>query len=283
MRRKGSMVVTLVLASSCGGDSSGSGREAGEDGGGISVTLGTATDSAPTMRQRTVELSFDFYARTGLSEFKNLLVGMRSDPNMAVRLTVAEFLLRLPQVKPPVGADSAKILEKLRQEEAAAASAQAASAPDLGATVSDAAAAASAQVEERPSAPTAPVSAPNAADAAALSQLVEDARTAIKSKKYAPAQSMLERAQRQLSRGGARSPLLGEVLALRGSLHELRGQWRQAMAAYTQFQRLPPAQQKPQTAQTVLAATTRLKERMGLIQIYTMRDGQCRMTEVTDE
>ncbi len=39
------MVVTLVLASSCGGDSSGSGREAGEDGSGISVTLGTATDS----------------------------------------------------------------------------------------------------------------------------------------------------------------------------------------------------------------------------------------------
>jgi hypothetical protein len=134
-----------------------------------------------------------------------------------------------------------------------------------------------------PAEPTAPAEAKarpaaGADSAAQAQQILDQAYAAMKSKKYDRVETLLEQARR-LQRHAGKSAVSSEILYLQGMLFELRGQWREAMAAYTRYERIPSAQRKPQSAQAVAEAVAHLKPRMGHVLIYTMKNGQCEMTD----
>jgi HEAT repeat protein len=110
-------------------------------------------------------------------------------------------------------------------------------------------------------------------------QLVHDASDALRSKDLARAQILIERARRIGLRTGARPQLLAELLFLQAKLYDGRGQWREAMNEYGKYLSLPAAHQRADTAAAVRSAVAKLAPRMGRVQIFTLRDGKCKLTE----
>lgn len=234
------------------------------------LLLALSGDEQASARLRVAVLAHEMFEKTGAPPFRDMLLGMRDDTNLAVQLAIAQLLAREPAAEAPRTAAATEreprpttSADDLGTRDGAASNAVASAAPrSSGAT--------------EPSGP-APGAAPD--DVATKVQLLlNEARAALAHKQYEQALRHLERARRQLGRSG-RSALLGEVLFLSGTAHELRGQWREAMDAYLQFERLSPAQRSKEAAAGVLEATARLKKKMGQIQIFTLRDGQCVQTD----
>jgi tetratricopeptide (TPR) repeat protein len=110
-------------------------------------------------------------------------------------------------------------------------------------------------------------------------QLLADADAALRDKDVGRALALLERARRQLLRSAARPSLHGDLQVLLGRAYEQRSQWREAMAEYGRFQKLPANQHRPESTAQVKAAIARLAPRMGRIQIFTMQGGRCQVTD----
>jgi tetratricopeptide (TPR) repeat protein len=227
-----------------------------------------SNDAQVPLRLRAAELAHELALKTGQPEFARLLSGMHNDTNVAVRLAATELAARLRDQPAPVTvplprsttAPSALVdggTPPVDQQS-----------PDAWPALDRAASAA-----ERP----APV--PPTDPAVAVQQLLDEARAALKKKQYSKVQSLLDRGQRLAPKAASKGLLLSELLYLQGELYDRRGQWREAMDAYTRYQRLPAAQQRPESARAVGNAVARLKTRMGLIQIFTSQDGRCRLTE----
>ena len=110
-------------------------------------------------------------------------------------------------------------------------------------------------------------------------QLTHDAAESLRNKDLTKAQSLIERARRVGIRTGARPQLLSELIYLQAKIYDARGQWREAMNEYEKYQSLPPAHQRAETLSAVRAAVAKLAPRMGLIQIFTLVNGKCKLTE----
>ena len=110
-------------------------------------------------------------------------------------------------------------------------------------------------------------------------QLVHDASDAIRQKDLARAQTLIDKARRVGMRMGARPQLLSELVFLQARLYDARGQWREAMNEYGKYLSLPPSQQRAETTQAVRSFVAKLAPRMGRIQIFTLKDGKCKLTE----
>lgn len=110
-------------------------------------------------------------------------------------------------------------------------------------------------------------------------QLVHDASDAIRQKDLARAQTLIDKARRVGMRMGARPQLLSDLVFLQARIYDARGQWREAMNEYGKYLSLPVSQQRAETAQAVRAAVAKLAPRMGRIQIFTIKDGKCKLTE----
>lgn len=110
-------------------------------------------------------------------------------------------------------------------------------------------------------------------------QLVHDASDAIRQKDLTRAQPLIDKARRVGMRTGARPQLLSELLFLQARLYDARGQWREAMNEYVKYLNLPPSQQRGETTQAVRSSVAKLAPRMGRIQIFTLKEGKCKLTE----
>ncbi len=110
-------------------------------------------------------------------------------------------------------------------------------------------------------------------------QLTHDAADALRGKDLSKAQSLIERARRVGLRTGARPQLLSELIYLQAKLYDTRGQYREAMNEYGKYLSLPSNQQRAETAALVRSAVAKLAPRMGRIQIFTLREGKCKLTE----
>jgi hypothetical protein len=51
------------------------------------------------------------------------------------------------------------------------------------------------------------------------------------------------------------------------------------MGEYMKFQKLPPAQQKGKLGQEVKKAVSRLAQKLGRVQVFTLKDGRCQMSD----
>ena len=110
-------------------------------------------------------------------------------------------------------------------------------------------------------------------------QLVHDASDSLRSKDLSRAQTLIERARRVGLRMGARPQLMSELVYLQARLYDARGQWREAMNEYGKYLTLPVSHQRPETAAAVRSAVAKLAPRMGRIQIFTLKEGKCKLTE----
>lgn len=231
----------------------------------LRVLLLANSDQSAVIRQYVAEVAYELALKTGQPEFRSVLFNLSSDSNLAVRMAVAELVAKLPKgPPPPAGAaptgaqpSGADLVPPPKEKPVAAQlPAGASRVPELTAPGAD-----SAAVE------------------AEVQKLLSEVRAALKSNNYARAQSLLNRARKLLRHGGQKALLQSEILYLQGTTYELRGQWREAMATYGKYGEIPPTQRVAESAQVVAAAVTRLKTRMGKIQIFTLDAGECRITE----
>ena len=236
------------------------------------LLLALSSDAQASHRQRVASLAYDLYRQTGSGAFRQVLLGLRDDSSPAVQLTVAQLLSR--PVSPPASA-----------ERGPAASIPALPSPDLSVSqppadlgeIADAVA--DIRAGAAPTAEGAPADKASENVQAKAEALLRDARAAITAKQYAQALRLIDRARRVLGRSANKSPLVGEALWLTGTAQELSGKWREAMAAYSQFEKLGPAQRSADATKSVNEATARLKKKMGQIQIFTSRNGQCVLSD----
>ena len=227
-----------------------------------------SSDALASNRQRVAVMAFDLYSKTSDPAFRDVLIGLRDDASPAVQLTVAQLASKLPSREPGASSPAAVATTAAVRPEPPAAPA------DLG-TLSNSATPPADAAADPSTAPTAKA----VESGAKVEALLQEARAAIRSKQYAQALRLCDRARRLLGRGASKSPALGEILWLTGTAQELRGQWREAMSAYTGFEALAPTQRSPEATQAVSEASSRLKKKMGQIQIFTSRDGQCVLSD----
>ena len=237
-----------------------------------------SSDQSAVIRQYVAQLAYELALKTGQPEFRGVLFNLSGDSNLAVRMSVAELVAKLPKGPPPQAARAQAEQAGAEPPVGPAPGGAQSSGTDLPQPPRDGPA-----VAQPPAGGRAPELAPAAADSAAVEvevqKLLADVRAALKGNNYARAQSLLNRARKLLRHGGSKTVLPSEILYLQGSTYELRGQWREAMATYGKYGELPPGQRLAESAQAVAAAVARLKTRMGKIQIFTLDGGECRVTE----
>lgn len=226
----------------------------------LRLLLIASIDEFPLIRQRAADAAYELASKTGQPEFSRLLLSLRSDSSLAVRMAVSELAARLPKAALAAAASGHK--------------------SPLSASSLPAAAPSPAPAVVEPAPPTAASPAAESGGVEAKVQtLLSDVRAAIRSKKYSRAQSALNRARKLLHHKGSKSVLPSEILYLQGTVYELSGKWRQAMETYFRYEEVPQPLRVAESAQAVTAAVARLKARMGKVQIYTLSGGKCQVTE----
>ena len=258
-----------------------------------------ASDASPLLRRRALEVAAALYRRSRQLELLHVVQGLKNDPDLVVRArAVALRELPAPVAGEPTGGGREATGQPADKDKGPPPA-------DSGALLLVGEDGVRVQIDRRPGFTVSdkPVPLPpgkhrvcalaacqdvivTAGETASLripvtlaEQLLADADAALRDKDAARALGLLERARRLLLRGAARPTLHGDLQVLLGRAHELRSQWREAMAEYGKFQRLPPPQRSaPATAQ-VKAAIARLAPRMGRIQIYTLQGGRCQLTD----
>ena len=110
-------------------------------------------------------------------------------------------------------------------------------------------------------------------------QLIQDALDALKSRELMRAQGYLDRSRRLMQRVGTKPIVKGDHIYVQAKVNELKNQLQQAATEYSNYQHLSPAQQRPEYLADARGTLNRLALRMGRIQIFTLREGQCQLAE----
>ena len=111
-------------------------------------------------------------------------------------------------------------------------------------------------------------------------QLLADGREALNKKDLGRAQESLERVRRMLGRGGRGSASLQADVAYElARLYEARGQTREALAEYNRCLGVPAGSRRPELNAALTETLKRLSGRAGRIQIFTLVEGRCTMTQ----
>jgi HEAT repeat protein len=257
-----------------------------------------ALDSAAAVRRRAAELLAALARSSPRSDVYALLRMLGRDPELAVRARASQLLQRLP---PPPAATT----QKAESPSSARRDPTSGSKPGGSFLLLQGDDGVRVQVDRGPAEPLSPRPLPVSAGrhrisysggsqdirvaagetvtvrvpVSLLDQLVADASEAMRGKDYGRAQSLLDRAHRVQLRTGGKPAVQAELIYQQGRLHEARGQWREAMTQYTRFLKLPETHQRGESRAAARAAVNRLSPRMGLIQIFSLRDGKCRVTD----
>ena len=260
-----------------------------------------SADAVATVRRRAAELLAALVRKSPSPELFNLLRVLRRDPSLAVRARASELLQQLP---------ASLLIPASRAATAASASREIRDGaghdkPSGGALLLLGDDGVRVQIDRGPAQPLSSKPLSIAAGRHRISypggnqevqvaagetvtvrvpvslaeQLVGDTADAVRSKDYGRAQTLLDRARRMLLRSGGKPAVQAELIYQQGRLDEARGQWREAMSSYTRYLKLPEAHQRAESRTQAKAAVARLAPRMGLIQIFTVRDGKCQLTE----
>ena len=193
------------------------------------------------------------------------------------RARVAELLPRLPAVREPASKTAEPVVA--RPVSPSPSKAPVAVTPPTDSTVEPAPAP---LLESPPDAAAAPGATGEPALPKAESeaeQLLRDAAEAMSSKQYSRAQTLIARMRRLGDSGGLKQALLPELYSLQGKLHESRQHYPEAMNEYMKYQKLPSALQKGKSAQDVKKAVARLSDKLGRIQVFTIEDGKCQLSD----
>ena len=112
-----------------------------------------------------------------------------------------------------------------------------------------------------------------------VEQLVLEALEALRKKEINRAQQLIDKARRVALRMATRPQVLSEVTFAQAKVFDEKGLWREAMTEYQRYLALPAQHKRAETLGAVKAAVAKLLPRMGRVQVFTVRNGKCKLTD----